>query len=90
MRAHKMTVTIPEDHQLDVRINLPSDFPPGSGELIVLASDETEGGHREQALAAIAELRSIQLTDEEKQVLDDFEGFRREHPFSLHSLREEE
>lgn len=26
-----------------------------------------------------------ELTDEERQILDDFEAFRREHPFSLAS-----
>jgi hypothetical protein len=34
MRAHRLNVTIPEDHQLSV--GLPGDFPPGPAEVIVL------------------------------------------------------
>lgn len=90
MRAHRVKVTIPEDHQLQVKVSLPPDFSPGAGELIVLAPVGAEAKRREEALAAIAELRSIQLTPYEQEVLDGFEDFQREHPFSLHSLREDE
>ncbi len=34
MRAHRLNVTVPEDHQL--RVDLPGDFPPGPAEIIVL------------------------------------------------------
>jgi hypothetical protein len=40
--------------------------------------------------AALAELLSFQATPEEEKILDDFESFRREHPFSLSSLTEPE
>jgi hypothetical protein len=43
-----------------------------------------EGG--EQILAALAELRSVQLTPEEKQILNEFESFQREHPIRFSSL----
>jgi hypothetical protein len=50
----------------------------------------TGKNRREEALAAIADLRSIKLTPYEQEVLDGFEDFRRKHPFSLRSLREDE
>ncbi len=34
MRAHRLNVTVPEDHQL--RVDLPGDVPPGPAEIIVL------------------------------------------------------
>jgi hypothetical protein len=41
MRAHRVKVQISEDHEL--RVKLPSDFPPGEAEVIVLESrDEAE------------------------------------------------
>jgi hypothetical protein len=45
-----------------------------------------EEKRREKALAAIAHLRSMQLTDEEKQVLDDFEEFRRKQQLAWNHL----
>ena len=44
---------------------------------------------RQQARVALAELRSVELTPEEKEILDQFEDFRREHPFRLSSLTDE-
>jgi len=35
MQAHRVKVVVTEDHQITVK--LPSDFPPGEAELIVLA-----------------------------------------------------
>ena len=35
MHAHKMTVTVPENHEVTVK--LPSDFPTGEVEIIVLS-----------------------------------------------------
>ena len=35
MRAHRTRITIPEDR--DLRVRLPSDFPSGEAEVIVLA-----------------------------------------------------
>lgn len=40
MRAHKLKVTIPEDHQLVIRI--PEDVPAGPAELIVLVEPSIE------------------------------------------------
>lgn len=34
MRAHRLKITIPDNHEVTVR--LPSDVPPGEAELIVL------------------------------------------------------
>jgi hypothetical protein len=34
MRAHRLRVTVPESHEL--RLHLPSDFPTGDAEVIVL------------------------------------------------------
>lgn len=36
MRAHKLNVTVPADHEISIR--LPDDFPPGPAEIIVLAA----------------------------------------------------
>jgi hypothetical protein len=41
MRAHRVKVHISQSHEL--RLQLPSDFPPGKAELIVLETME-EGG----------------------------------------------
>ena len=47
MRAHRMRVRISESHELHVR--LPSDFPPGEAEVIVLEPEEgQEGGRRDK------------------------------------------
>ena len=40
MHAHKVKVVVSEDHQITVK--LPSDFPPGEAELIVLAWEAAE------------------------------------------------
>ncbi len=37
MRAHRLNVTVAEDHQLQV--NLPDDFPSGPAEVIILTAD---------------------------------------------------
>lgn len=36
MHAHKLKITVPQDHQVEIR--LPEDFPPGPAEVIVLSS----------------------------------------------------
>jgi len=36
MRAHKLNITVPADHEIEIR--LPDDFPPGPAEIIVLAT----------------------------------------------------
>ena len=41
------------------------------------------------ALQALVEIRSTKLTNEEDAVLEEFESFRRKHPFSLASLDED-
>lgn len=89
MHAHKLKVTVPEDHRVELR--LPDDFPEGPAEVTVLAArtGEVERG-QQQARVALAELRSVELTPEEKEVLDQFEDFRREHPFHLSSLTDED
>lgn len=88
MQAHKVKVTIPEDHQLEIR--LPEDFPPGPAEVIVLAARPEENDSRRSMMAALSELRELRRTPEEEQILEDFEKFRQSHPFSLSSLPGEE
>jgi hypothetical protein len=39
-------------------------------------------------LAVLEELRSIPFTSEDERILDEFESFRRQHPFRLGSLEE--
>ena len=94
MHAHKLKVTIPEDHRLKLAVDLPADFPPGPAEVIVLGTpsrslEETAAESLRQQLAVIDEIRSTPLTCEEEEVLDGFEAFRREHPFRLASLDED-
>jgi hypothetical protein len=91
MQAHKQTVTVPEDHQLEIR--LPADFPAGPAEVIVLASpseaqelDET----RQEMLRVVQKLRAFKPTPEEERVVDEFEEFQRQHPINFSSLSEEE
>ncbi len=91
MRVHKLNVTIPNDHQLEIAIRLPEDFPPGPAEVIVQADPSTErtlDGSRQAALTLVDELRSLQRTEEEENLLDEFDDFQREHPFRLTSLTE--
>ncbi|PYQ62363.1 MAG: hypothetical protein DMF53_13155 [Acidobacteria bacterium] len=91
MQAHKQTVTVPEDHQLEIR--LPADFPAGPAEVIVLAGpsetqelDET----RQEMLRVVQKLRTFKPTPEEDRVVDEFEEFQRQHPINFSSLSEEE
>ena len=94
MQAHKVKVTIPENHRVELR--LPDDFPAGPAEVIVLAArsgnldGNLESTEQARALAALQQLRSASLTREEEEVLDQFEDFRREHPFRLSSLMDED
>lgn len=88
MQAHKMKITVPKEHQLEIR--LPDDFPAGPAEIIVLAGSAAGGEPQRKAsretLAALENLRSMELTDEEDLVLSDFDRFRRANPFDLASL----
>lgn len=94
MQAHKVKVTIPENHRVELR--LPDDFPAGPAEVIVLAArsgnpeGNFESAEQARALAGLEQLRSVSLTREEEDVLDQFEDFRREHPFRLSSLMDED
>lgn len=94
MHAHKLKVTVPEDHRVELR--LPDDFPEGPAEVIILAARSNgENGvgappEQQRALAALAELRSVPLTPEEEEVFDQFEAFRREHPIRFSSLTDED
>jgi hypothetical protein len=91
MKAHKLNVTVPEDHQLEIR--LPEDFPSGPAEIIVLASSSEAPSldERQRAtLRAIQEIRTLQRTPEEEQILDEFDEFRMQQPVNFSSLAEEE
>lgn len=89
MHAHKLNVTIQDDHRVEVQ--LPDDFPEGPAEIIVLTAkgDADRLSAQQRMLATLAELRSVQLTPEEEETLDAFDTFRKEHPFRLASLTEE-
>jgi hypothetical protein len=91
MQAHKQKVTVPEDHQLEIR--LPEDFPSGPAEIIILAGppesrarDEAQHPMRD----ALEALRAFKPTEEEERVLGEFEEFRQRHPFDLSSLVDED
>jgi hypothetical protein len=64
VHAHKLKVTIQEDHRVEVRLPRP--------------------------LAALAELRSVELTPEEEETLDGLEAFRHEHPIRFTNLADED
>ena len=93
MHAHKLQITIPEESGREIAVRLPDDFPAGPAELIVLASPQKparDADHPYQpTTAALNELLSFEATPEEEKVLEDFESFRKEHPFRLSSLAEE-
>jgi hypothetical protein len=79
MQAHKMKVTVPEDHQLEIR--LPKDFPAGPAEVIFLAGPprgKEIGGAQRDMLKALQKLRSLERTPEEERILDEFEEFRQQ------------
>jgi len=98
VRTHRMKVVVPRDHQLEV--HLPADFPPGPAEIVVQSTSEDQAVREsqespglpspasQQMLAVLEELRSVPLTPEDERILDDFESFRRQHPFRLGSLEE--
>lgn len=97
MHAHRLKITIPEDHRVEVR--LPDDFPQGPAEVIFLTSrlavdaKAQPGGElpaQQGALAALAELKAVPLSSEEEAILDGFEAFRREQPIRFAGLLEEE
>ncbi|HXU29346.1 MAG TPA: hypothetical protein VN851_02110 [Thermoanaerobaculia bacterium] len=97
LHAHKLKVTIPEDHRIEVR--LPDDFPEGPAEVIFLTSllvgaappdPELDLSAQQRTLAALAELHSVPLSVEESAILDGFDTFRREYPVRFASLAEEE
>jgi len=89
MHAHKLQITVPRDHDREISVRLPDDFPSGPAEVIVLAGPRDTAWPPQPTAAALAELLSFEGTPEEEKVLDDFESFQREHPFSLKSLAEE-
>ncbi|HEY0510497.1 MAG TPA: hypothetical protein VGH73_01250 [Thermoanaerobaculia bacterium] len=91
MQAHKQRVTIPDDHQLEIR--LPEDFPPGPAEVIVLAGSpgrRLKEQPQRDMLRVLQDLRGQERNAEEERVLDEFEEFRRQHPIDLSSLSDEE
>jgi len=83
MHAHKLQVTVPKDRDREISVHLPDDFPAGPAEVIVLADSRSAARPPQPTAAALGALLSFQATPEEEKVLDDFESFQREHPFSL-------
>lgn len=53
MHAHKLTVNVPSDHQ--VEIQLPDDFPAGPAEVIVLATARAKRESRDLAWKRLVE-----------------------------------
>jgi hypothetical protein len=90
MKTHTFKVTVPEDHQLEIR--LPSDFPAGPAEVIVLASSGSKAlsASQKDMLLALEELKALKLTPEEERILDEFDAFQQQHPLNLSSLVEED
>lgn len=90
MKTHTLKVNVPEDHQLEIR--LPSDFPAGPADVIVLASSggKVLSESQQEMLVALAELKALRLTPEEVRVLDDFEEFQQQHPINFSSLVDED
>jgi hypothetical protein len=75
VQAHRMKVTVPEERHLEIR--LPQEFPAGPAEIIVLAGPEEAADQASgDLLAALETLRSLELTEEEERVLDEFKDFR--------------
>jgi hypothetical protein len=89
MHAHKLQVTVPEDHGREIAVRLPDDFPSGPAEVIVITDSQSPDLRSPQPRTTIEKLRSFHRTSEEDKVLDDFDAFRREHPFRLDSLSDE-
>lgn len=59
--------------------------------VIVLSEESKSLSPKNQRMLEIYnEWLNTPLTDEERQVLDDFEQFRKEHPFKLRRLEDEE
>jgi hypothetical protein len=89
VKAHKLKVTVPEDHQLE--IHLPEDFPAGPAEITIVAGGEPRLEETQQAMLRIVrELRFFKTTPEEERALEDFEEFREQNPIRFSSLPEEE
>jgi hypothetical protein len=91
VKAHKLKVDIPEDHQVEIR--LPEDFPSGPAEVIVLTSatgGKESGEARPEMLQSLQKLLALQLTPDEEKILDGFEEFRQHHPIDFSSLNAEE
>jgi hypothetical protein len=89
MDRHRVEVTVLDDHRIEIR--LPDEFPVGLAEVTVLTKSEEEQARSEarvQNLAALEELKQLRISKEEQAVLDEFEAFRQETPFSLASLVE--
>jgi hypothetical protein len=86
MHIHKLQINVPENHDREISIPLPDDFPSGPAEVIVLAAPHKASRPPALTTSALAELLSFQRTPEEEKVLDDFESFQRVYPFSLSSL----
>jgi len=91
MHAHKLQVTVPEEPDREIAVHLPDDFPAGPAEVIVLAGSQNRDADRpyQPTESALKELLSFEATPEEEKILEDFESFRKEHPFRLNSLSEE-
>jgi len=73
MRAHRVRVRISDNHEL--RLTLPSDFPPGDAEVIVLEaeSQESAGSSRKQTIDDLIASRLRRPSGVDPVTLDDME-----------------
>lgn len=87
MPAIKLKIDVPEDHQLEVAVHLPEDFPVGPAEIFVrsetAASSEEKAARRREGLRIVDLLRHFERTEEEERILDEFPEFQRQHPVVL-------
>ena len=86
MRAHKIQVTVPTDHQLAV--TLPDDFPAGPAEMIVLADAAKERSGRKTCvkLANVLAPDNAPPTDADF-IADALRELRRERERDLDQIR---
>ena len=83
MRAHKLTVDVPADHKVELR--LPADFPPGPAEIIVLAS-YAQGRH--VSLGGVLTPEGL-VSEDEDPIQAELDALRRQRADRLGRLIDE-
>src|SRR5262245_18691017 len=86
MPALKLKAEVPEDHQLELAVQLPADFPRGPAEVLVqseAASAEEKEARRRERLKIVDRLRGFERSEEEALILDEFPEFLQQFPVVL-------